>query len=142
RRMVEQADIVFENFSAGVLERWGIGYAQLRRWNKKLIYVGMSGTGRSGPWRGFVTYAPTIHALCGITHLTGFPGERDIGMGFSFNDHASGLAGALAALEALEARRRTGRGRFIELSQLEVGTYCLGPAFVDLLNNGREAQPA
>jgi crotonobetainyl-CoA:carnitine CoA-transferase CaiB-like acyl-CoA transferase len=142
RRLVEQADIVFENFSAGVLERWGIGYEAARAWNERIIYIGMSGPGREGPWRDFVTYAPTIHALSGLTHLTGQPGQDDIGHGLSYNDHASGLAGALAALEALEARRRTGQGQFVDLSQYEVGVYTLGPGYVDFQNNGREAQPA
>ena len=142
RRLAEQSDIIVENFSAGVLERWGIGYDAASEWNERLIYIGMSGPGRNGPWRDFVTYAPTIHALSGLTHLTGLPGQEDIGIGYSYNDHASGLAGALAALEALEARRRTGRGQFIDLSQYEAGVYMLGPAYVDYLNNGQEAQPA
>ncbi|MGE3601153.1 MAG: CoA transferase, partial [Dehalococcoidia bacterium] len=93
-------------------------------------------------WRDFVTYAPTIHALSGLTYLTNPPGRRDIGPGLSLNDHVSGLAGALAALEALEARRRTGQGTLVDLSQLEVGAYLAGPAYLDLFANGREAQPA
>ncbi len=141
RQLAEQSDLVYENFSAGVLDRWGIGYETAKGWNVRISYVGMSGPGRDGPWRDFVTYAPTIHALSGLTHLTGLPGEEDIGYGFSFNDHASGLAGALGGLEALEARRRTGQGQFVDLSQLEVGAYMLGPAFVDYVSNGREAQP-
>jgi crotonobetainyl-CoA:carnitine CoA-transferase CaiB-like acyl-CoA transferase len=139
--LVEQSDIVIDNFSAGVLDRWGIGYAAARGWNERIIYLSLSGAGRDGPWRDFVTYAPTIHALSGLTHLTNPPGRRDIGLGLSLTDHVSGLAGALAALEALEARRRTGRGTLVDLSQLEVGAYLAGPAYLDLLANGREAQP-
>jgi crotonobetainyl-CoA:carnitine CoA-transferase CaiB-like acyl-CoA transferase len=141
RRLVEQADVVVENFSVGVLDRWGIGYDAVRQWNDRTIFLSMAGAGQDGPWRDFVTYAPTIHALCGLTYLTNPPGRKDIGMGFALTDHVSGLAGALAVLEALEARRRTGRGQRIDLSQLEVGTYLLGPAYVDFLNNGREAHP-
>jgi crotonobetainyl-CoA:carnitine CoA-transferase CaiB-like acyl-CoA transferase len=88
-----------------------------------------------------VTYAPTVHALSGLTYLTNPSGRRDIGLGLSLNDHVSGLAGALAALEALEARRRTGKGTLVDLSQLEVGTYLAGPAYLDLLANAREAHP-
>jgi crotonobetainyl-CoA:carnitine CoA-transferase CaiB-like acyl-CoA transferase len=139
--LVEQSDIVIDNFSAGVLDRWGIGYETARRWNDRIIYLNLTGAGRNGPWRDFVTYAPTIHALSGLTYLTNPPDRRDIGLGMSLNDHASGLAGALAALEALEARRRTGRGTLVDLSQLEVGAYLAGPAYLDLLTNGHEAQP-
>ncbi len=138
RGLVERSDIVIDNFSAGVLERWGLGAEQLRAWNPRIITAGLSGCGRTGPWRDFVTYAPTIHALCGLTALTGPAGERDCGYGFSYNDHASGLAGALALLEALHARERTGRGQDIDLSQLEVGVFLTGAAYVEYLNTGRE----
>ena len=141
RRLVEQADVIVENFSVGVLERWGIGYDTVRQWNHRIIYMSMAGAGQSGPWRDFVTYAPTIHALCGLTYLTNPPERQDIGLGCAYTDHLSGLAGALALLEALEARRRTGVGQRIDLSQLEVGAYLVGPAFADLLSNGREAHP-
>ncbi len=141
RRLVEQADAIVENFSVGVLDRWGIGYDTVRQWNERIIYLSMSGAGQDGPWRDFVTYAPTIHALCGLTYLTNPPERKDIGMGFAFTDHTSGLSGALAVLEALEARRRTNRGQRIDLSQLEVGAYLVGPAYADFLNNAREAHP-
>jgi crotonobetainyl-CoA:carnitine CoA-transferase CaiB-like acyl-CoA transferase len=141
RRLVEQSDVIVENFSVGVLERWGIGYETVHQWNNKIIYLSMAGAGQSGPWRDFVTYAPTIHALCGLTYLTNPPSRQDIGLGCAFTDHLSGLSGALALLEALEARRRTGVGQRIDLSQLEIGAYLVGPAFTDLLSNGREAHP-
>jgi len=141
-RLVEKSDVVVDNFSAGVLDRLGIGYEQARARNPRIIYLSMAGCGRSGPWRDFVTYAPTIQALCGLTYLTNPPGRRDVGYGFAVIDHMSGLAGALAVLEALASRQRTGKGQLIDLAQLEVGTYVVGPAFVDLLNNGREHHPA
>ncbi|HEY8518109.1 MAG TPA: CoA transferase [Candidatus Binatia bacterium] len=140
-RLAEQADVVVENFAPGVLDRWGVGYEALRGRNERIIYLGMSGCGRDGPWRDFVTYAPTIHALCGLTYLTNPPDRRDVGHGISITDHVSGLAGALAVLAALEARERTGRGQMIDLSQLEVGLYLLGPALLEFASGGREAQP-
>ena len=121
KRLVEQADVVIENYSAGVLDRWGIGYQAAKEWNDQIIYLGMAGAGQDGPWSDFVTFAPTIHGLCGLTYLTNPPDRRDIGTGFALTDHISGLSGALAVLEALEARRRTGHGQCIDLSQLEVG---------------------
>ncbi len=141
RRIVEQADVVVDNFSLGVLDRWGIGYGVAREWNKRIIYLSMSGAGQDGPWKDFVTYAPTIHALCGLTALTNPPDRKDVGMGFALTDHVSGLAGALAILEALIARRETGAGQRIDLSQLEVGAYLVGPAYVDFLNNDQETVP-
>ena len=101
-QLANQADIVIDNFSAGVLDRWGIGYKQISTTNKGVIYVQMSGMGDGGPWSKFVTYAPTIHALCGLTHTTSVPGREDIGLGFSYNDHQAGLHGTVAVLAALE----------------------------------------
>jgi len=140
RGLVEQADVVIDNFSAGVMESWGAGPEQLARWNPKIITMSMSGCGNDGPWREFVTYAPTVHALCGFTALTGPPGETDCGPGVAYNDHISGLTGAAALLAALNQRDQTGQGQHIEISQLEVGTHVVGPALIDYFATGREAR--
>jgi benzylsuccinate CoA-transferase BbsF subunit len=89
-----------------------------------------------------VTYAPTIHALSGLTYLSNPPGRGDVGPGFSLNDHAAGLSAAFSILAALEARERTGSGQHVDISQMETGAYIVGPAVLDYLTNGREAQPA
>jgi crotonobetainyl-CoA:carnitine CoA-transferase CaiB-like acyl-CoA transferase len=141
RKIIEQSDVLVENFSAGVLERWGIGYDTVKEWNPRLVYVTMSGCGHEGPWAKMITYAPTIHALCGLTHLSNPPGRQDVGPGFSLNDHAAGLDAAAAILAALESRRRTGLGQHIDIAQIETGTYLIGAALTDYIANGREAQP-
>ena len=141
RGVIEQSDVLMENFSAGVLDRWGIGYDQVREWNPEIIYVTMSGPGHDGPWSKMITYAPTIHALCGLTYLSNPPDRRDVGPGFSLNDHAAGMCAAVAVLSAIEARRRTGEGQHIDIAQMETGTYLIGPAVLDYLANGREAHP-
>ncbi|MFT3855078.1 MAG: CoA transferase [Ilumatobacteraceae bacterium] len=142
RRLVEVSDVVVENFSAGVLDEWGAGWDQLSSWNPRVSYLSMHGAGEDGPWRDFVTFAPTVHALAGLTAISGPEGHVECGPGIALNDHVSGLAGAIAVLATLEARHRTGRGQHIDLSQLEMASYLIGPAFVDLLANGREARAA
>ncbi len=139
RQLAETADVVIDNFSVGVLDRWGVGYEAVRETNPGVIYVQMSGMGDSGPWSKFVTYAPTIHAVSGLTSLTGVPGRQDIGIGFSYNDHQAGLHGAVAILAALESRRHSGRGQRIDISQFEVGVNFAGPSLMDLFSNGRAA---
>ncbi len=141
RRLCATADIVIDNFAVGVLDRWGVGYEQVQSTNAGVIYAQMSGMGEGGPWSGFVTYAPTIHALTGLTHLTSVPGREDIGIGYSYNDHQAGLHGTVALLAALESRRCTGRGQRVDLSQFEVGVNFLGPALLDWFGNGRAARP-
>lgn len=141
RKVVEQSDVLMENFSAGVLARWGLDYETVREWNPELVYVTMSGPGHDGPWSNVITYAPTIHALCGLTYLSNPPGRSDVGPGFSLNDHAAGFASVVAVLAALEERRRTGAGQHIDIAQMETGTYLIGPAVLDHFANGRDADP-
>ncbi len=141
RPLVERADVLVENYSAGVLDRLGLGWDDVRRWNERLVYVSMSGCGHDGPWADVISYAPTIHALCGLTHLTNPPGRGDVGCGFSLNDHAAGFSAALSILAALAARDSTGRGQQIDMAQLEIGASLIGPALVDYWATGHEAQP-
>lgn len=141
RKLCETADVVIDNFSVGVLDRWGVGYEEISAVNPGVIYVQMSGMGDGGPWSKYVTYAPTIHALAGLTHLTGIPGRENIGIGFSYNDHQAGLHGAVAILAALTSRHSTGRGQRVDVSQFEVGVNFAGPALLDLFANGRAARP-
>jgi len=140
--LVEHSDVLVENFSAGVLDRVGLSYQQVSSWNPRIVYVTMSGCGHQGPWSNLVTYAPTIHALCGLTWLSNPSGRADIGPGFSLNDHAAGMSAAVAVLAALLSRDVTGAGQHVDISQLETGGYLIGPALMDLINNGREAEPA
>ena len=141
RKLAEQADVVIDNFSVGVLDRWGVGYDDVSQINQDVIYVQMSGMGDGGPWSDFVTYAPTIHALAGLTHLTGVEGREDIGIGFSYNDHQAGLHGAIAILAALEALHRDGKGQRIDVSQFEVGANFVAPSLMDFFATGRAARP-
>ena len=141
QRLAAVADVVIDNFSVGVMARWGLGYEAVAAANPGVVYLQMSGMGQGGPWSDFVTYAPTIHALAGLTYLTGVPGRSDIGIGFSYNDHCAGLHGAVAILAALTARERTGRGQRIDLSQFEVGVNLAGPSLLDYFANGRAAEP-
>jgi crotonobetainyl-CoA:carnitine CoA-transferase CaiB-like acyl-CoA transferase len=142
RRVIEQADVIIENYAAGVLARLGLDWETVHGWNPRIVYVTMSGCGHDGPWRTIISYAPTVHALSGLTYLTNPADRRDIGPGFSLNDHAAGFAAATLVLEGLLARDRTGEGQYIDLAQLEVGSYLIGPALLDYFANGHETEPA
>ena len=130
KRLIETCDVLIENFSAGVLDSWGLDWETVHQWNPRLVYVTMSGCGHDGPWRHVISYAPTVHAVCGITHLTNFADRGDVGPGFSLNDHLAGFAAAVSTVGALYARERTGEGQRIDMAQLEVGTYAIGAAVI------------
>lgn len=141
RRLIEQSDVLIENYSAGVLDKWGLDWETVHEWNPRLVYVTMSGCGHDGPWQHVISYAPTVHAVCGVTHLTNFEDRGDVGAGFSLNDHLAGFGAAATTLAALHRREVTGVGEKIDMAQLEVGTYCIGSALLDHFANGRAAEP-
>ncbi|MDZ7728329.1 MAG: CoA transferase [Dehalococcoidia bacterium] len=141
RGLALRSDIVIDNFRAGVLAKWGLDRESLKQDNPGVSVITMGGMGQDGPWKDFVTFAPTIHALSGLTYLTNPPGRHDLGYGFSLTDHLSGLAAAYAACAAVEHRAQTGEGLAIDLAQYEVGLHILGPAYLNYLANGRNPQP-
>jgi benzylsuccinate CoA-transferase BbsF subunit len=97
--------------------------------------------GNSGPWRDYVGFGPTVQAFSGITYLTSFPGKPPLGLGTSYADHIAGLIACLALLSALEYRRKTGEGQYIDVSQVEAMAGLLGDAILDYTVRGEEVEP-
>lgn len=135
--LIAVSDIVVENFSAGVLERWGLDYQGQREIRPDVIYLSLSGFGHSGPDRDFTTWGPTAQALSGLTYMSGLPGHDPAGWGFSYMDHTAGYYGAMACVMALHHRNRTGEGQWIDLSQVESGIALTGTGLMDKTVNGR-----
>ena len=94
--LISTSDIVVENFSATVLERWGLDYGAQRSIRPDVIYLSLSGFGHSGRDKEYVTWGPTAQALSGLTYMSGLPGEEPAGWGFSYMDHTAGYYGAMA----------------------------------------------
>lgn len=119
RRLVEEADVLVENFRPGTMERWGLGWEELSVRNPRLVMVRISGFGQDGPYAQRAGYAAIGEAMGGLRALTGFPDRPPIRVGLSIGDSLTGMMGALGALAALEARHRTGRGQVIDASIFE-----------------------
>ncbi len=130
-KLIKVSDVVVENFSPRVMSNWGLTYEKLREVKSELIMVSISGFGQTGPWRDFVAFAPTIHALSGLTYLTSFVPESPIGVGFAHADAVVGLYAAFAVLVALEHRDLTGQGQYIDLSEYEAMCSFLGPTLLE-----------
>ena len=141
KKLVQISDVLIENFSPRVMRNWGLDYDTLRGIKPDLIMLSMSGMGQTGPWRDYTAFGATIQAFSGMTYLTTFPGRSPLGLGYAYADHIAGLMGALAILEALEYRQRTGEGQYIDLSELEAMSTLLGTAILDYGVNGRIASP-
>lgn len=131
KRLAAVSDVVVENFSAGVMERRGLGQEQLRAINPRLIVISLSGAGQNGPLRDLVSYAPSLAAVGGLESLVGYPGERVLGQQLGVADPNASLHGAVAVLAALYHRERTGEGQYIDLSQLEALVSTLGEAILE-----------
>ncbi len=138
-RLVAISDGVLENFSAGVMRGWGLDYADLRAIRPDVVYVSMAGFGHSGPYEHYQTFGPTVQAVSGLTHQSGFPGMQPAGWGYSYMDHTGGYTGAIAMLQALFHRKRTGEGQYVDLSQVEAAIALTGTAIADYAVNGRRS---
>jgi crotonobetainyl-CoA:carnitine CoA-transferase CaiB-like acyl-CoA transferase len=117
KRLVAICDAVVENFTPRVMENWGLDYPNLKKIKPDIILVSMSAMGQQSPDRDYTGYAPTVHALSGLTALTSFPGKAPTGPGFSYADHIAGLYASLGLLAALEARNKTGVGQYVDISE-------------------------
>ncbi|POX42921.1 CoA transferase [Streptomyces sp. Ru73] len=127
RELVPHCDVVVENFSPGVLARWGMDYESLRALNPNVILVSMAGLGHTGPWRKAVTFADTLAAMSGLSSETAPPGGAPQGLTFGLGDMVAANAAALGALDLLAQ----GRGGHVDLSQLEAMAATMGPAVLE-----------
>ena len=126
RRLVAVADVLVENFSNGVMERLGLGFRELAAINSRLVYASMASFGQTGPRRGWTGMNVTLQACSGLMLATGAEGDPPIGISNSWNDYVGGLHAAVAILGALGERRRTGKGRHLDVSQFEGSVAMLG----------------
>jgi len=142
--LARRCDVVVDNFSLGVMERWGLGYEAVRAAKPDIVYISLKGLGNTGPHAKHVTWGPNLLCLFGMTYLWN---DEDAGAPTSearvqHPDFMAGVAGAGAVLAALLHRARTGQGQFIDSAQIEVGANLLGPAYLDYNVNGRVTAPA
>ena len=138
--LVNISDAVVENFTPRVMANWGLDYDSLKKIKPDLIMLSLSTMGSTGRWRDYTGFGPTIQAFSGITCLTSFPGKPPLGLGTAYADHIAGLLACLALLGAVEYRRRTGEGQYIDVSQVEAMASLLGDAILDYQIEGREVE--
>src|SRR5260221_5754437 len=120
KRLIAKSTVLCENYSPGQMDRWELGYDVLREINPGLIYLQITGMGKSGMYNDYLSVGPTAQALSGLTHMSGLPEPMPpAGWGYSYLDHSTGYYGAILVLAALLRRRRTGRGCYLDLSQTE-----------------------
>lgn len=140
RELVAVSDVVTENFAAGVLDRMGFGYDELRSIRPDIIYVSNCGFGQVGPYSRFKSWGPIAQAVGGLTFGSGLPDLPPAGWGYSYMDHHGGYFMAVAILAALMHRDATGEGQWVDMSCTEAAAYLMGPSVLDFTVNDRPAR--
>jgi benzylsuccinate CoA-transferase BbsF subunit len=129
-RLATAADVVTENFSPGVMARFGLDYESLRRGRPDLVMVSGCLFGQTGPQRHYPGFGGQGSAIAGFNHLTGWPDREAVGPYATITDSLSPRYIAVLLAGALRERRRTGRGRYLDVSQIETGVYSLAELVV------------
>ncbi|HSV80794.1 MAG TPA: CoA transferase, partial [Ramlibacter sp.] len=135
-RLALEADVVVDNLRPGALARHGLGEAQLRTANRRLVYCSISGYGERGPWSGRPAYDHVIQAATGMTLLAGLDGDGPIKTGFPVIDTATGILAAFGIVAALRERDRTGEGCFIDASMTAAAMQLMYPLACTALTEG------
>lgn len=139
--LARDADVLLENFRAGVLSRLGYGWDVLHRLNPRLIYCAISGFGQTGPMSQAPAYDQIIQGLSGMMSITGTPETAPLRVGFPVSDSIGGLVAAMAIAAALAGRARTGRGVSLDVSMLETSLSAMGWAASNYLVSGVPPEP-
>jgi benzylsuccinate CoA-transferase BbsF subunit len=138
KEIVRRSDLVVENFTVGMMKRWGLGYEDLCQIKPDIIMISGSPVGQYGPDSHCVGWGPITQASAGICHLTGYVDGPPVSLGGTWPDYMVGVVMAYAALAALYCRRRTGKGQYIDLAMAEVVTSMLPEAVMDYVMNNRD----
>lgn len=131
RRLALKCDVLIENMRPGGLAKYGLGYESLAQEHPRLVYASISGFGQTGPYRDQPAYDMVVQALSGGMSLTGEPDGRPVRSGVPIGDLAAGLYSVIGITSALEARHRTGKGQYIDVSMLDcqVAMLCYQAAY-------------
>jgi crotonobetainyl-CoA:carnitine CoA-transferase CaiB-like acyl-CoA transferase len=140
-RLAGKADVVVENFAAGVMDRLGLGWEVLRTGNPRLVYASGTGFGLSGPYRDLPAMDLTIQAMSGIMNATGYPDRPPVKAGPAVCDFLGGVHLFAGVMSALVHRERTGQGQFVEVAMLDAAVLALASA-LGVFMDGDPAIPA
>ena len=137
KALIRMSDVVAENFTARVMQNFGLGYSELKKVKEDLIMLSNTGYGHSGPWRNYVGMAQVVEAAT-TAHLTGWPDREPSKAGQSIMDLVCSFNMAAAVLMAIHYRRRTGNGQWIDHSMLQACVPTISSALMDAAMNGRD----
>jgi crotonobetainyl-CoA:carnitine CoA-transferase CaiB-like acyl-CoA transferase len=136
-KMIQWADVVTESFSPGTMEKWGLGYEDAKKVKPEIIYFSSSMQGRGGPHTSYAGYGQNAVNFAGFSEVSGWPDRLPSPPYGAYTDYVSCRFAAFAIMAALEYRRRTGKGQYIEQSQFESSVQFFAPPIMDYQINGK-----
>ena len=142
RRMVPQCDVVVENFSPRVMDKWEMGYEKLRELREDIIMARLPAFGLKGSYRDYLGMASVAMSITGLYYLWSYSDQPEpAGPPVWTADYLSAAYGSIAMLAALRHRDRTGQGQLIEVGQVDATATLLGATYLDYFVNGRIPDP-
>lgn len=140
QELIQQCDVVVENFATGVMDALGLSYEELKKLKPDLIMVSISGYGHTGPLKDYMGYGPAIPPVTGLSALTGYPGGPPQELGVSIGDPNAGITAVAAICAALAARKRTGQGQYIDVALWSAAAVLAAEGWMEYAMNGVEPQ--
>jgi len=140
-RLLDNADVLIENFKPGSMEKWGLGYADLAARTPRLIHCRISGFGADGPLGGLPGYDAILQAMTGLMSINGDPSTGPTRLGAPLVDLGTGLFSAVGILMALREREASGIGQFLDMTLYDCGMALLHPQAANFLLNGKRPVP-
>lgn len=137
-QLVKKVDILIENFKPGTMDKWGVGYQEVKKARPDIVYVSVSGYGQFGPLNYKPSYDAVGQAYGGLMSVTGYPDSPPTRCGFGIADTVAGWQGAIGALAALHYRNRTGKGQHVDVSQVDTIIYATDQGITATANAGFE----
>lgn len=138
KKLVLWADVVTENFAGGVMEKMGLGYDQIKQIKPDIIMMSSCMQGQTGPYFNHPGYGNQLSALAGFSYISGWPDREPADIGY-YTDTIAPLLNVLAIMAAVDYHHRTGKGQYLDLSQLEGGVHFMAPLILDYQVNERIA---
>lgn len=136
KQLVKISDVVAENYTPRVMQNFGLDYPALEELNQSIIMISLPAHGYTGPWNNVPGFAHPIEMMSGIAQLMGESNGPPMICGTGITDPIAGINGLIAVMLALTYRQITGKGQFIDLSQVEAASCLIGDAIVETSMNG------
>ena len=140
-RLIDQMDVLIENFRPGAMEKLGLGFEEVRKRNSRLIYCSISGYGQQGPSRDEAAMDLVVQASSGLLSITGTEEGESVRCGYGVTDVTAGLFAVIGILLALRARDTTGRGQYVDVSMLDSMISTMSSNYMSYLGSGIVPKP-